>query len=102
MAQPGPATRRKPRFRERNAARPVPREQIAPVAPAPPPPTPPAPAPRSEPRSRRLALPSLSAEQGLYLGILIFAFGIRIWDVGSRAMHGDESIHAWMAWRLFT
>lgn len=34
--------------------------------------------------------------------ILTVAFLLRIWDLGSRAMHGDESVHAWMAWNLFT
>ena len=26
---------------------------------------------------------------------------VRIWDAGSRAMHGDEAEHAWFAWNLF-
>jgi uncharacterized protein (TIGR03663 family) len=47
-------------------------------------------------------VPRWTVEHALYVGILVVGFALRIWDVGSRAMHGDESVHAWMAWRLFT
>lgn len=34
---------------------------------------------------------------------MLFAGGLilRMWDVGSRAMHGDEAEHAWFAWHLY-
>src|SRR5579875_988476 len=41
-------------------------------------------------------------EQGLYAVIAAAGFLLRIWDVGSRAMHGDEAVHAWFAWNLYT
>lgn len=94
--------RRKPRFRERHAAgRTAAAVAERPAAPAPSLPPPPA-AARPRPVLRKLARPSLTVEGGLYLVILVAAFLIRIWDVGSRAMHGDEAVHAWMAWNLFT
>jgi uncharacterized protein (TIGR03663 family) len=40
-------------------------------------------------------------EFALYAAIFILAFTLRFWDDGSRAMHGDESVHAWIAWNLF-
>lgn len=98
MARSGTAGRRKPRFRERNAAA-VPRQ--APEAR-------PAPAPatavvREAPRIslRPIALPRITVEGALYTAIVVLAFALRIWDNGSRAMHGDESVHAWMSWNLF-
>ncbi|MDQ2745265.1 MAG: TIGR03663 family protein [Chloroflexota bacterium] len=54
------------------------------------------------PQFRAIALPEITLEQGLYAGLLVAGFVARIWDVGSRAMHGDEAVHAWLAWNLFT
>jgi len=51
----------------------------------------------SVPRFRPVTL-----EQGLYVLILTLAFLVRIWDIGSRAMHGDEAVHAWTAWNLYS
>lgn len=96
MAQTGSAARRKPRFRERNA-RPEPPRQG--------PPPPPSSAARGErPISHRrvAALPAVTVEQSLYATFLLIGFAVRIWDVGSRAMHGDEAIHAWFSWNLYT
>jgi uncharacterized protein (TIGR03663 family) len=33
--------------------------------------------------------------------ILLIGTGMRFWDLGSRALHHDESLHAWTSWRLF-
>lgn len=33
--------------------------------------------------------------------VLVIATGMRFWDLGSRALHHDESLHAWTALRLF-
>ena len=98
MAKPEPIARRKPRFRERNALK----QQPAPVLqpPAPPPPRPRV-ARRIDIRPLPVALPRLTAESALYALLLIGGFTLRIWDVGSRAMHGDEAVHAWMAWNLY-
>jgi uncharacterized protein (TIGR03663 family) len=52
-------------------------------------------------RTRAAVIPWLTVEQALYAGIVALAFAIRIWDVGARAMHGDEAVHAWFAWNLF-
>jgi uncharacterized protein (TIGR03663 family) len=47
-------------------------------------------------------VPRLTVEHALYGFVLVVAFGLRIWGVGARAMHGDEAVHAWLAWNLFT
>ncbi|HEU5322550.1 MAG TPA: TIGR03663 family protein, partial [Methylomirabilota bacterium] len=36
-----------------------------------------------------------------FAAVIIVAAGMRFWDLGSRALHHDESLHAWTAWRLF-
>lgn len=96
MAHTGSAARRKPRFRERNA-RPEPPRQV----PLPPPSSAPWTG-RPAPRSREAPLPRITLEQGLYAALLVVGLAVRIWDVGSRAMHGDEAIHAWFSWNLYT
>src|SRR5690242_19870648 len=101
MTQPTSPAQRKPRFRERNALK----EQRKPAArPAPSPPPPSRPRPRSQvgPPLRSLSWPAVTTEQALYAAILVAGFALRIWDVGSRAMHGDESVHAWLAWNLYS
>ncbi len=50
---------------------------------------------------RGFAVPVVTTEAALYAICIAFAFTLRIWDVGSRAMHGDEAVHAWLAWNLF-
>ena len=37
-----------------------------------------------------------------YAGLMLVAGGMRLWDLGSRAMHHDESLHAFYAWNLYT
>ncbi len=39
-------------------------------------------------------------EATAYVGLLIVAAAIRLWDLGSRAMHHDESLHSTYAWYL--
>ncbi len=39
-------------------------------------------------------------EVALYIVIFAVAFGLRFWDLGSRALHHDESIHAQWSWGL--
>jgi uncharacterized protein (TIGR03663 family) len=43
---------------------------------------------------------SLGREALAYVGLFAAAFGLRFWDLGSRALHHDESIHAQWAWKL--
>lgn len=33
------------------------------------------------------------------LGLLVLALGTRLWDLGGRALHYDEILHAWYSWR---
>ncbi|HEY5476471.1 MAG TPA: flippase activity-associated protein Agl23, partial [Tepidiformaceae bacterium] len=39
-------------------------------------------------------------EMLLYAAIFAAAFGLRFWDLGARALHHDESIHAQWSWGL--
>ena len=36
-----------------------------------------------------------------YVGLLLAAGVMRLWDLGSRAMHHDESLHAFYSWNLY-
>ncbi len=36
-----------------------------------------------------------------YGSLVLLGFIMRIWDVGSRALHHDESLHAYYAWQLY-
>lgn len=38
----------------------------------------------------------------MFGGIVVFALLLRVWDVGARAMHLDESTVAWFGWQLAT
>lgn len=98
MAKPESA-RRKPRFRERNAVR---QRSEAPVRHAAPPPPLTAVPSRDEHAARRAAIPQITLEQSLYSLLLAGGFALRLWDIGSRAMHGDEAEHAWFAWHLYS
>lgn len=33
--------------------------------------------------------------------LIVVGASMRFWDLGSRALHHDESLHAWTAWKLF-
>lgn len=41
-------------------------------------------------------------EIGTYLTVFIIALMMRLWDLGGRAVHHDESLHGYFSWRLFT
>ncbi|MCC6382193.1 MAG: TIGR03663 family protein, partial [Dehalococcoidia bacterium] len=43
---------------------------------------------------------ALNWEIALYVAIFALAFGLRFWDLGGRALHHDESIHAQWSWDL--
>jgi len=40
-------------------------------------------------------------EVAAYGALIMLAAGLRFFDLGSRALHHDESLHAWTAWKLF-
>ena len=40
-------------------------------------------------------------ETAAYAALVVVAASMRFWDLGSRAFHHDESLHAWRAWQLF-
>ena len=40
-------------------------------------------------------------EVAAYAALVLVAFLLRVWDVGGRAMHHDESLHAFYAWKFF-
>jgi uncharacterized protein (TIGR03663 family) len=44
----------------------------------------------------------LTLESGLYLLLLIAVALTRFWDLGSRALHHDESLHAYYSWQFAT
>ena len=51
----------------------------------------------------RVAAPfTITLEAALYALILIAAMLTRFWDLGSRALHHDESLHAYFSWLLAT
>ena len=54
---------------------------------------------------------SASEESGLavrrweiasYASLVLIAGAMRLWDLGSRAMHHDESLHSFYSWKLYT
>lgn len=54
------------------------------------------------PTWQRLAALSINWELAAYGAIVLLALVLRVWDVGARAMHHDESLHAYYAWQFFT
>ncbi|HET6318395.1 MAG TPA: flippase activity-associated protein Agl23, partial [Chloroflexota bacterium] len=36
-----------------------------------------------------------------FLGLMFLGLALRFWDLGAKALHHDESLHAFYAWRLF-
>jgi uncharacterized protein (TIGR03663 family) len=53
------------------------------------------------PTLQRVIVAQLDWEVVAYATLLTVGFVLRIWDVGARAMHHDESLHATYAWYLF-
>ena len=56
-----------------------------------------------EPRCGRGWLPGLTCrwEAAAYGSIFIVALVMRLWDLGSRAVHHDESLHGYFSWQLY-
>lgn len=40
-------------------------------------------------------------EVAAYLAILFVALTLRLWDLGARAIHHDESLHAYFSWQVY-
>jgi uncharacterized protein (TIGR03663 family) len=57
--------------------------------------------PRLAPRVRPAVPPPLPWEIAYYVGLVVIAFLLRMHDLGVRAIHHDESLHALYSWRLF-
>ena len=57
-----------------------------------------------EPRGGRGWLPGLTChwEAAAYGSVFIVALVMRLWDLGSRAVHHDESLHGYFSWQLYT
>jgi uncharacterized protein (TIGR03663 family) len=53
------------------------------------------------PSRERLSALLAHRELLAYGTIALIGFLLRVWDVGSRAMHHDESLHAYYAWQFF-
>lgn len=53
------------------------------------------------PAWQRIAALSVNWELVAYAAIVIIGFTLRIWDVGARAVHHDESLHAYYSWKFF-
>ncbi len=48
-----------------------------------------------------LSLPvALTWEMAAYGALIVLAFGFRLWDLGARALHHDESLHAYYSYQL--
>src|SRR5262245_29083396 len=52
--------------------------------------------------ARRVGPVAVTVEALLYGLILVAAALTRFWDLGSRALHHDESLHAYFSWMLAT
>jgi uncharacterized protein (TIGR03663 family) len=44
------------------------------------------------------SLRGFTVEHGIWVGILVLASLSRLWDLGSRALHHDESLHTYYSW----
>ena len=47
----------------------------------------------------RIPLPHVN-ETRAYAALLALALITRLWDLGGRALHYDEILHAWYSWRF--
>jgi uncharacterized protein (TIGR03663 family) len=53
-------------------------------------------------RSSSLSLSRVTAGDLVFFCVVVLALVLRLWDVGARAMHLDESTVAWFGWQLAT
>ncbi len=52
-------------------------------------------------RERLVGLAVRHWEIGLYAILIALALSLRLWDLGARALHHDESLHAFYSWELY-
>ena len=52
-------------------------------------------------RGRRIARPTLTVEHLLYVGIGLLSVLLHLWQLGDRALHHDETLHASYSWYLY-
>lgn len=45
---------------------------------------------------------SRAVELAAYAAIVFMALGMRLWDLGPRALHHDESLHAYFSWEFYS
>src|SRR3972149_4222134 len=50
---------------------------------------------------RLIGLAARYWEVALYGALISLALGLRLWDLGGRAIHHDESLHMFYAWEIF-
>jgi uncharacterized protein (TIGR03663 family) len=50
----------------------------------------------------RLDMTRVDPQVWIFLLLLVAAVLLRFWDLGARAMHHDESIHAWFSYQFYT
>jgi uncharacterized protein (TIGR03663 family) len=53
------------------------------------------------PAAQRIAALTVNWELVAYSVIVFAAFALRIWDVGGRALHHDESLHSYYSWLFY-
>ncbi len=59
-------------------------------------------APRRSLLDRRFGIDRLNTEVVLYVLLFIASIVLHLWQLDVKAMHHDESIHAWLSYRFFT
>ena len=74
----------------------------APATPTAPPVSEQPPAEQPEPRRKRYSVEiPIDPEYLPFLGLMFVGLVLRFWDLGYKALHHDESLHAFYAWRLY-
>jgi uncharacterized protein (TIGR03663 family) len=59
-------------------------------------------APRRSILDRRFGIELVSTEALLYVALFLLSMWLHIWQLDVKAMHHDESIHAWMSYKFFS
>src|ERR1700724_2197365 len=58
--------------------------------------------PAARPRRRRYSIEiPIDPEYLPFLGLMLLGLVLRFWDLGDKAFHHDESLHAFYSWRLY-
>jgi predicted membrane-bound mannosyltransferase len=61
-----------------------------------------APVPKHTPIDAPPRAPRLTLEGGLWFFLIVTAVITRFWDLGSRALHHDETIHTYYSWGMYS